>query len=176
MITIGLMLSIAMSLCSQNKTYLTDEEKRWNPYKEGQVLIFESSSYKKDTVYIMDLDFGFPDGLGVVDYNESLYVLAESTGPDLGKHFSSSYAVLKIVAKTGNKPSYVEFGVELKNTRFVGGQRFYFEDLNDLAELSLTVPYGSFDDVIAIGNKNDYSNMPTAIELFYWSKSKGYIA
>lgn len=174
-ITTIILLSIALSSCSQNRTYLTEEEKNWNPYKKGQVLIFELSNYEKDTIHIVDLDFGFPDGLGVVDYNESLYVLAEPTGPDLGKHFSSTYGVLKVVAKTEKKPSYIEYGIELKNTQFIGGQRFSFEDLNALAEIQLAVPYRSFDDVIVIGNKRNYSNIPTAVELFYWSKSKGYI-
>ncbi len=26
--------------CSQNRTYLTGEEKAWNPYRKGQILVF----------------------------------------------------------------------------------------------------------------------------------------
>ncbi len=173
--TIGFLLCITISSCSQNRTYLTEEEKSWNPYKEGQLLIFESSNYEKDTIRIKVLDFGFPDGLGVVDYNESLYVLAEPTGPDLGKYFSNIYGVLKIVAKTEKKPCYVEFGLKVKDAQFIEHQRYFFKDLIELQEIEFTVPYGSFDDVIAIGNKQDYSSLTIAIEIIYWSKSKGYI-
>jgi hypothetical protein len=73
-ITIGLLLSIAMSSGSQHRTYLTDEEKTWNPYEEGDLLVFESSNFEKDTIYIKEVSFIFPDGLGVVDYNQSLRI------------------------------------------------------------------------------------------------------
>ena len=174
-ITICFLLSIAISSCSQNRTYLTEKEKSWNPYKEGQVLIFESSNYEKDTIRIEDINFGFPDGLGIVDYYEILDVLAEPTGPDLGKYFSNIYGVLTIAAKTEKRSNYVEFGIKVKNAQFIERQRFSFEELEGLAEIQFTVPYGAFDDVIVIDNKRDYSSTPTAIEIIHWSKSKGYI-
>lgn len=174
MITTGLLLlSMAFSSCSQNRTYLTDEEKSWNPYKEGQALIFESSNFDKDTILIKEVSFIFPDGLGVVDYNQKLRTLAQHSDP---KNENSKWEtfILILAAKTQKNLSYVVFDLRVKDTQFIE-QRYSFEDLEKLPKRHLLIPYGQLDDVIAIGNKHDYSSVPTAIEIIYWSKSKGYV-
>ena len=168
---------ISITSCSQNRTYLDEEEKNWNPYKKGQVLIFESVEYGRDSIQILELEFRFPDGLGVVDYNESLFVLGESASQiDLGKQFSNAYSLIKISSKTEKKPSHIEYQIELKNTKFIGGQKFLFQNLMELPEIQHEVAYGTFNDVVIIGNKKNYSKFSKAIELFYWSKSKGFLA
>lgn len=51
--------------CSQTKTYLTDEERSWNPYKTGQNLVFRSSDGRYDTLEIVHvINSAFPDGFG----------------------------------------------------------------------------------------------------------------
>lgn len=172
MIIIGFLLFVTTS-CFQNRTYLTDEEKSWNPYKIGQVLVFESSNFEKDTIIIEDIEFGFPDGFGIVDYYEIMSVVARHD------HFKddrkASTHLLTIAARTEKRPSYIEFGVEVKSAQFIERQRYAFKEVGELPEIHFTVPYGSFDDVIAVGNKKEYPNIPTAIEILYWSKSVGYI-
>ena len=176
MLNFGLLLVISMLIsCAQNRSYLTKEEKSWNPYKKDQLLIFESSYKDRDTLRIEALNADFPDGLGVVEYNESLYVLAHLSGSNLGKHFSDVYDILKIVARTDKTPSYVEYRINLKNTKLVGGQRVYFDDLYKLEETTVNTPFGQLDDVISITNQIDSLRVPTAINVFYWSKSRGYI-
>lgn len=169
------LILVLLSSCFKSRTYLTSKEKSWNPYKEGQVLIFESSNYERDTIHIEKVDFGFPDGLGV-EYYEFLKVFSKrSSSPDLGEYFSKTFGFLTIAAKSEKEPSYIEFGIEVQNAQFIERQHYSFEDLSELAETWLTIPYGKFDDVIVIGNKTNYSSIPKAIETIYWSKSKGYI-
>lgn len=173
MIIIIILLSIALSSCSQNRTYLTDKERNWNPYEKGQVLIFESSDNKLDSILIEDIKVSFPDGLGVVDYYEILTTVARHT--NFKEDRKASTYCLTVAAKTSKRSSYVEFGLETRNAQFIERQRYSFEDLRELAEIKLAVPYGTFYDVITIVNKKDYASIPSAIEIIYWSKSKGYI-
>lgn len=169
----NLFLCIAIFSCSQNVTFLTDEEKEWNPYEDGDLLVFESSNFEKDTIYIKEVAFVFPDGIGVVDYNQSLRVLAEHTDP-VNENRDWETFTLILAAKTQKDSSYVLFDLRAKNAQFIE-QRFSFNILNRLKEIKLSVPYGVFSDVIRLVNNEDYSNIPRAIEIIFWSKSKGYI-
>src|SRR5690606_10642476 len=123
--------------------------KSWNPYRKGQILIFESSDNKMDSVLIEDTRVSFPDGLGVVDYYEILSTVAQHTQFKGNRKVSTYW--LTIAAKTKKRPSYIEFGLETRDAQFIDGQSYSFGDLKELAEIELTVPYGTFDDVITIG-------------------------
>ena len=169
----NIFLCIAIFSCSQNVTRLSDEEKKWNPYENGDRLVFESSTFENDTIYIKEVEFVFPDGIGVVDYNQSLRVLAEHTDPQNENRVWETFTLI-LAAKTQKKSSYAIFDLRAKNAQFMP-QRFSFDVLNKLKEIKLSVPYGEFSDVIRLVNNEDYSNIPTAIEIIFWSKNKGYI-
>jgi hypothetical protein len=143
---IDILLLLVFISCNQKTIYLSNEEKTWNPYKEGQILIFESSKNYNDTIHIEALDLGFPDGLGVVEKNESLFVIANPYGSDLNQYISNKYAILTIVANTSKSESYVEHRIELKNTIMVGDQKFSFDELKSLTEMSMSTKYGLLDD------------------------------
>jgi hypothetical protein len=169
----SLLLFVVICSCSQNRTFLTDEEVKWNPYDEGDVLVFESPGFERDTIYIKEVSFVFPDGIGVVDYNQSLRILANHTDPKNENREWETY-ILTLSAKTRNDPSHVVFDLRAKNAQFVE-QRFSFDHLNKLKEIELSVPYGTFDDVICINNTRNFPTIPRAIEIIFWSKSKGYV-
>lgn len=169
----NLFLCIAIFSCSQNVTFLSDEEKNWNPYEDGDLLVFESSNFEKDTIYIKEVAFVFPDGIGVVDYNQSLRVLAEHTDPKNENRDWETFTLI-LAARTRKDSSYALFDLRAKNAQFIA-QRFSFDLLNKLEETKLSVPYGEFSDVIRLTNNGDYSSISGTIEIIFWSKSKGYI-
>src|SRR5687768_6355019 len=83
--TLIVLLALVNTSCSQNRTYLTEQEKAWNPYKEGQILVFGTSDGQMDTVAITRVeDKRFPDGIGALE-NERLRVLVRLNNPSIAK-------------------------------------------------------------------------------------------
>ncbi len=166
------MLILSLIACIP-RTYLSDEEKNWLPYNEGDILIFKSSSQKIDSILIEEIRDDFPDYLGSDDFYQIRSVIANH------HHFKDprkvSTYLIKLVAYTEDRGSYIEFGIETRNAQFIEKQQFSFTSIQEQPVVELTVPYGSFNDVLLIGNKSDYSSTQTAIDVIYWSRSHGYL-
>jgi hypothetical protein len=169
---IGLTIFLVFS-CFQKRYYLTEDEKKLNPYNKGQTVIFESNKDEKDSVFISDVRFQFPDGIGVINYDESVLVVARYFDP-LQKVYRGTYWIT-INAGTPDKPSNISFGLEVKDAKFYDEDGFFIRTILAIPDTTITVPFGTFTDVIEIKSRRDYSNVPYAITQLYWSKSLGYI-
>ena len=166
-------LAITMLIlsCSENRTYLTEVEKEWNPYKKAQEIVFESSSGLLDSIFIEDINYDFPDGIGVIDKYEILTVIGINK-TDI--YQEKSNFVFMIHAKTLKRGSRIKFNISIKGSQF-HSDYYSIDNLMKLPEEKVSVIYGSFDDVIKIKSAGKDSNMRNNIEYIYWSKSKGYV-
>lgn len=164
---------VLLASCNENRTYLTEEEKGWNPYEKGQTLVFESREGILDSVFIEDVKYTFPDGLGVVDKFEILKVPAHKTFPyELG---NPEMYLFTIHARTEKEGGRLQFGLSLKHSRFYSGYFDLEDDIKRIPETPISVPYGSFDDVIIVRDQRNHSDISNAIKSLYWSKSQGYV-
>ena len=168
-----LMLLTTMISCNYNRTYLTEDEKSWNPYTKGQVIIFETKAGLSDSILIEEVDYGFPDGLGVIDKNEILHVVGKKRRYKNNQEVSNY--LFTVHAKTQKGDSSIEFGISLKDSEFYSDYYYNIEnDLMKLPEQKVFVNNTSFTDVIKIKTKGRLDNNK-GIRFIYWSKSKGYV-
>lgn len=166
---------IILISCNENRTYLTKDEKNWNPYSKGQKLVFETRTGVLDSIFVEDIKFTFPDGIGVINKNEILTVIGRNKSEN-NQELSS--LIFKIYAGNLKRGSRIKFHVSIKDSKLYSNFTDYYDIENYLMKLpekKISVIKGSFDDVIKIKSIGNYSNYPNAIEFIYWSKSKGYI-
>jgi len=172
-VTISVMITLVNMSCSQNRTYLTEQEKAWNPYKEGQILVFGAVDGHTDTLVITKAeDKRFPDGIGALQ-NERLRVLVRVNDPGISKK-SIEVMLLYIFSKTVKDLSEISFEIPLAGGRF-WGKPYSFDKLDKYEEFSLQTPFGKFDDVIRIGDNSDQVFRENDIATIFWSKSVGYV-
>ncbi len=107
---ISFMVFTTIFSCSHNREYLTDEEKNWNPYNKGQMIVFKSEIGLLDSIFIEDVLYQFPDGLGVVDYYEILSVVAHHSDPKYDRKSNTYW--FSVFAKTPKKASFFFIPVE----------------------------------------------------------------
>ncbi len=171
-LAMSIMMWLCFNGCSQNRTNLTDREKKWNPYKEGQLLIFGRVDGLTDTIKIISAsDNLYPDGIGSLK-NERLRVLARHKLPNSNK--STELVFLRIYAKSYKYPSGMDFEFFFNGDTF-WGRGYAFDELEKYKEISVQTRYGKFNDVIRI---EDNSNRPfdeSNITTIYWSNSVGYV-
>lgn len=158
--------------CGQNKSYLTIDEKLWNPYNSNQKLVFHSNNDLYDTLEISRvIDGTFPEGIGARS-NERLRVTTKHRPTDSkGLH---ELSFLYICAQWKDEPSEIDFEFYLPNRTF-WGRGYRIDELEHYKEISIKTHYGAFDDVIVI---EDNSNRPfnkDDIKIIFWSKSAGYV-
>lgn len=175
-IRICLMITVIFTVvsmsCSQNRTYLTDQEKAWNPYKEGQILIFGTADGDLDTILITKAEGNrFPDGIGVLQ-NERLRVLVR-INPSVSKK-AFDVVLLYLYAKTTMDSSEISFEIPLAGGRF-WGKTYPIHELEKYEEFSLQTKNGIFDDVIRIEENSNQTFREEDIATIFWSKSAGYV-
>ena len=170
---IVLILVICNSCFSQNRSFLTEEQKKWNPYRDGQVLIFKSNSNLVDSIHIIEGEnLTFPDGPRLMYYNEILRVVASHELPGVKNPVNTHF--FKIFAATNEESAYINFIIHTENFGFFGDD-FTIDELDSLPTIVLNLPNQTLTDVIVIGDRTNSLDVETAIETLYWSKSKGYV-
>lgn len=162
--------------CFNSRTYLTPEQISWNPYKDGQVLVFKSSKNEIDSINIKEIEAVFPDGMGVPDHNQRLRVLALHTDPrDANKDWETYILRISTESKKLGEPSQIGFDLRLKNSWFFE-EKYDFDWVAAQPEIGVSVPYGELSDVIELNDKGrDDPDTELDIRTIYWSKSKGYV-
>ena len=162
-----------MSAACQNSSYLSDEEKDWNPYKAGQVLLFGTQDGRRDTIIISYVaDHQFADGLAAPQ-NERLKVLAKLTKKSRSRGISE-LRFLYISAKTTDDPTLIDFELTVSNGSF-WGKAISINVLEEYNEEFLNVPYRPLHDVLRIEYVGSQALQPEDIKIIYWSKSVGYV-
>jgi hypothetical protein len=173
LITKTVLLAVINFSCSQNRTYLTDLEKAWNPYKEGQVLVFGTSNGLTDTLEITKAeDKQFADGIGAPG-NERLNVLVRLHNLSVSKN-PIEVTLFNISSKSSMYPTNIDFELLLQGGRF-WGRAYSIKELEQYAEFSIETPFRKFDDVIMIEDNSNRVLNEYEIKTIYWSKTFGYV-
>ena len=163
-----------MTSCGK-RIEMPESEKKWNPYKAGEVLIFKSSENEMDTIKVEKItDNIFPDGPGPLKYyNEHLWVFVEHTDPYYDRQLKNNF--LEIETGTPEKPTTINFRLLAKNTVFYDSYRT-IKELKTIKPTVLETPFGEFSDVLVIKDKKRrYFERDKFVEKIYWSKSNGYL-
>lgn len=172
MLQIGFLLFFTLTSCDYNKTYLTDEEKKLNPYSEKHLIIFESHNGELDSLYIDKILYQFPEGLGV-KANYEIMDVKSVFKKKLG-NYTIENKLLSVHAKTKERGTRIKFGFKSANLSFYSDY-FDFLEFTDQKKINLKVKYGNFNDVIVLRSKDTYSDSKNAVKILYWSKSAGYV-
>jgi len=161
---------VAATAC-QNRVYLSDREKLWNPYRVGQKLVFHSTGDRYDTLEIIQVDnSAFSDGIGARG-NERLKVVTQHRVKDSNRLHELLF--LYITAPWKEDPSAIDFNFFLPDRSFMG-RNYSIAELEGHKEIVLETPQGTFHDVIAIED-NSHPFKKQGIKVVFWSKSAGYV-
>ncbi|MGV3588248.1 MAG: hypothetical protein ACO1OF_14680 [Adhaeribacter sp.] len=167
-------LTLTLFGCSQ-KWYLEQDEIQWNPYKKGEILVFQSQSNELDTIFIEDvIESSFIQGMNGMKYNnEEIKVFVKHTDPNYDRYLQIAF--LEIEAGNPEEKSKIRFLLAAKEAWFYDSERT-IEELKSLREKPFNTPFGTFNDVIKISDRDtSYSSPDNAVKLIYWSKSEGYV-
>jgi hypothetical protein len=168
-----ILVSLVYTGCTQGRTYLTEQDKVWNPYREGDVLIFRSKDGQIDTIVITRIEANrFPEGLGA-QTNERLKVLAQLDRQSTSKS-PLTVSLLYLSAKTSQHSSKVDFEFSVGGGVF-WGTPFAIMELDEYGEEYLELPYKTFSDVIRVDDNSNQIYRPYDIATIFWSKSAGYV-
>jgi hypothetical protein len=171
-ILVSMFLLVTSSSC-QNRTYLTDQEKAWNPYKSGQHLLFWIADGRIDSLVVTRSEANlFPDGLGALQ-NERLSVLVMITNLSISK-VPIEVTLVHLSAKTKKDKTEISFELPLSGGKF-WEKPFVIEELEKLPEISLTTRSGAFNDVIRLEDNSGQVWRAKDIQTIFWSKSFGYV-
>lgn len=168
------MLLLILWSCEQ-RIELTENEKLWNPYKEGDVLVFESSNTETDTIFVLKVEDNiFPDGPGTMKYyNERLWVFVKHTDPNNDRYLYNTF--FEIESKTPETDTKLGFGLTAKGSWFYNSNRTVGE-LSELSIGKLEIGNEIISDVITIEDtKRNHESRSNFVERTYWSKSAGYV-
>jgi hypothetical protein len=173
LLIIVVLVTLVNISCSQDRTYLTEQEKAWNPYKGGQVLVFGTVDGHTDTLKITKVEEKrFPDGIGSLQ-NERLRVLVRVNNLTVSQQ-PIEVMFLYLFSKTDKDPSEISFEMPLAGGRF-WGKPYPIAELEKLSELSLQTRGGDFDDIVRIEDNTNQLFRGEDIATIFWSKSAGYV-
>ena len=147
----------------------------FNPYRNGDLLIFKDIHNNLDTVEILTTEIytNGVDPLSTSVYGQTLIVTANYSSPKFGSDE-------KIVGEyfSINKPSdyiYFHFKFQLKQAKFYGNS-LKFTEYRALKKLNFLSRGYTFKDVVKIeSDNNEYAKEKNFINYLYWSKEWGYV-
>ena len=166
-----------LNACTKYK--LTKEDKKWQPYKEGDVLVFKSSKNEIDTIFVKDISVNShtANPLDVSPYYQGMSVTGEIT---LQKPFHNSSGhifnteFIDILSLGASKDySSITFSLKKRSdTLKYPSTRLSIRALNSLFKTKARLKYGS----IEIEAKEE-SDLPFNYDLknYWWSKEFGYV-
>jgi hypothetical protein len=172
---------ILITLFSCRKTYkLSAYEEKFNPYKEGDTLTFVSITGEKDSIFITKVSnyYKEPNQSSKLfpDRNQQIIVDVIHSDPYLpnGEQRYRTNSFLHI-SKIDKSSTEIYFSLAAKNSQFYANS-FTFKSLALLKIDTVTVPAGTFTDVLTIhSNNQEYMLREDYISTIFWSKSTGYI-
>ena len=152
--------------CFQPRYKLSEKEKEFNPYQEGDILIFESNSKKIDTFYISKIDLVFNDGLGIIEYKQALRVY-EGKAPKENEIHDKRTFLLEIRSGGSKEQTFIEL------RDFIDGKQNY-SNLIEKPTDKLETNFGVLEDIISI-KSNKSLDYDSKIYEYFWSLEKGIV-
>lgn len=169
-------LIISLMLLSCKSYRLSKNDLEWQPYKEGDVLVFVSNKGEADTIQIKNIDIhtNANDPLAIFPTMlQSLFVSGvyyhEPKKDIMGRMYNSSYRDI-LEMESNNTGSYITFTLHLGNHKLRYPRTLLtIKELGNLKEENCQY---------IIEAKEHYDNMkdyPFDLRYIYWSKVYGYL-
>lgn len=164
---------LAFTSCSYfSKDYeISDEAYKAIPYSEEKILIFESDTYKRDTILITGTTHAMVrngDGFSIA--------------PDRYEHIRINYTTTKRPQERGLlylgwvKNAYdLRFEFEAGHSQLFYNHTFYKSEYDNLPFTDIKVMNRRYTDVKIIHSSPGYEDRPERILNFYWSTSSGLL-
>jgi hypothetical protein len=173
---------IALLLCmlpACSSTYrLSPDDIKWNPYKGGEVLVFQSNNGNTDTLFVKEVETAKTptDNLALFpNHREILNVVVTHTRPipfNTEERMEDSFFELY---GTKDKNTLINFQFKARNAWFYS-ESYYKKDLEKSAALQLTTKNAVYFDVIKLEPASkEYADRNEFVTALYWSRSKGYV-
>lgn len=161
-----ILTALIFMLFSCNTYKLTDADLEWQPYKVGDMLVFESSKGELDTIYIrsITINTGAEDPLAIFpDKIQTLFVLGER---ELLKMHSGKYG------------SKIAFKIRLGDNTDLRypGTILNLEKLNLDAIKRVTYNNQNCIKIKAEESRENLKNRPFDLRSIYYSKEYGYLS
>ncbi len=177
-LTFLLIAALSLScLCSCSIYNFSRKQKRWNPYKAGQKIVFRSQAGKTDTIYIMSVEaFEHTAPMALIsDVNHSIAITARVPNPftNVGdRHFTHSYQTI-VGLHTNDGDANVDIHLDVYGHCFVS-------EMNSFKKLenSITMTLGgkTYNDIIIFECNNEkYCSDHKAMRRLYWSNKFGIV-
>ncbi|WP_281989952.1 hypothetical protein [Aquimarina aggregata] len=158
---------------------MKEKELEWQPYKIGDVLVFQSDLDVLDTIWIKEISlYSNPkDNLSPLsDYNEILFVNGE-TSSSL-KNSGANYKYEKFITLlkvTASDKSNIRLMLSKKNSTINYPEiSLTIDNLIEIFENEPKINFFNISDVIEINGK-DASGFVSDVKTIWWSKKLGYV-
>lgn len=157
---------------------LNKDDLKWNPYKGGEVLVFQSSQGDSDTIFVKEVrTTSVPnDPLAIFQkYHDVLNVNVKHSDPkSINEHRYLENCFFELTA-TNDHNTIFGFSLAAKNSWFYTDS-FFKKDLEMLSIGELITKNNIYKDVIKLEPKsNRYYDRDEFIVAVYWSKNTGYV-
>ena len=157
------------------KTELTQNEIEWIPYQKGEMLVFESSNFERDSFYISDITSSklYKREIRTVECQYFQKAKDNSEKLDTIKTF--------LMALTANKESntVMSLNVGRKFALFAPFMAKRLTQLDSMQRTSIEINNRTYSDIIILEPDNahpeylKYANDSLFVSKLYWSKSYG---
>ncbi len=174
-----LLTIISFFLIACGRTHkLSKADLKFNPYKAGDTLIFQSSDSVVDTVFIHEIlrqtvPLGYP-----FDHSkrksQSLSVLVHHSNPTLDTLLNINKGSILMLDNYG-EGTLAEYWFNGKTKPIAISNHFPVEILDTLSTISVSTKAGNFDDVLLLKSDTVYPTSFDRLSKVYWSKKYGYV-
>ncbi len=166
-----LAILLLLSGCFEKKNYLSEEIRKFVPYKKNQKLTFVSNKGVTNVFRISKIrDSIFPDGLPPSN-GEVLIVEAYREADSINEE--RYVEILAELAEYDNKKERIRFGLQFTNGGI--GLTASFSKIKNRELITLKTRFNEYNDVIKL--EIEYNPEPSEWQIteFYWSLTNGYV-
>jgi|SRR5688572_27482034 len=162
------------------KTYkLTADDLKLNPYKGGEILVFNSNQGETDTIFVLEVrkHKARIDPLSTVpQFKEKLEVVVQYTNPiAYGGKEERDKDIFFDLSTGENGDISLGFRPKAKNAWFYSPNGYSRDQFEKLPISKLATKKYEYDDVIKLEPDMRFYDRETFVAMVYWSKSKGYV-
>ena len=174
-----MILNFISIISCKSKEKLSKGDLKWNPYKGGEVLVFQNNQGTTDTIFVNAIKKeSVPDDpLSIFQkYYEVLNVVVKHSNPiTVNEHNYLESSFFELSASDGHD-TFVSFHLAAKGAWFYSSSSFSGKYLENMPVMTLKTKNFIYDDVIKLESQSiDYYDRDEFITALYWSKSKGYV-
>lgn len=145
------------------------------PYEGSEILIFESSQQRKDTMFLMGYEnYSSPFGPMEIfpDEHEIYRLKTKRTDPNYDRYLDGK-SIIELTA--GENGSIIWFDIAMKGSWFYGKHIYSKAEFDSVPITRLTIDNKEYEDVKVFESDGSYEERDNYAERFYWSLSEGFL-